>query len=243
MEAFDQDREEMIQRALSLGIDQFYIPAIDSSYSERMLSLKKAYPDHVQLMTGLHPTHVKQNVMEELAHVNKMLAIHNFVAIGEIGIDLYWDTSFKQAQQDAFDYQIKLAVAHNLPIVIHCRAAFEEVFEILEENRSAKMKGIFHCFTGNLQDAQRAIGHNLKLGIGGVVTFKNGKIDQFLDQLPLESIVLESDAPYLAPVPHRGKRNESAYLVLVAQKLAEIYQCSVEKIANQTSLNAKSVFV
>lgn len=242
VEAFDDDRDEVIQRAIAIGVDKFYLPAIDSAYTQRMLDLEKAYPAHIRLMMGLHPTHVKENVAEELKHVERMLDQHPYTAVGEIGIDLYWDKSTLAEQQKAFDQQIKWAQERELPIVIHCRDAFEEVFEILEANKGEDLFGIFHCFTGTLEDAQRAISYNLKLGIGGVATFKNGKIDQFLAQLPLSSLVLETDAPYLAPVPHRGKRNESAYISLVVNRLSKIYALPEEEIIKATSIAAKEVF-
>lgn len=242
VEAFDDDRDEVIQRALAAGVEKFYLPAIDSSYTERMLTLQQVYPKHIGLMIGLHPTHVKSNYTEELKHVETMLSKHTYNAVGEIGIDLYWDQSMLSEQQQAFDCQIKWAKEHDLPIVIHCRDAFDEVFQVLENHRGANLRGIFHCFTGTLAQAKQAINFNLKLGIGGVVTFKNGKIDQFLNQLPLSSIVLETDAPYLAPVPHRGKRNESAYLSLILERLSSVYQLPTEKIAEQTCRNAEEVF-
>ncbi|OED36540.1 hydrolase TatD, partial [Flavobacteriaceae bacterium (ex Bugula neritina AB1)] len=166
----------------------------------------------------------------------------NFIAVGEIGVDLYWDTTFIEQQKEAFKYQIQLAKKYRLPIVIHCRDAFAEVFEVLESEKSEDLFGIFHCFTGAIEDAKKAIGYNLKLGIGGVVTFKNGKIDTFLNEIPLEHIVLETDAPYLAPTPYRGKRNESSYLVQVIEKLSDIYQLSVQEIAKITTQNSKDIF-
>ena len=162
--------------------------------------------------------------------------------MGEIGIDLYWDKSFLPQQQEAFRTQIQWAKEYGLPIVIHCRESFDEIFEILEEEKGEKLRGIFHCFTGTLEQAKRAIGFNMKLGIGGVVTFKNGKIDKFLDQIDLKHIVLETDSPYLAPVPYRGKRNESSYLIHVLEKLAAIYKRPIEDIANITTANSKEVF-
>lgn len=243
VEAFDEDRDEVIQRAIAQGVDEFYLPAIDSTYTQRMLGLEKAYPEHIRLMMGLHPTHVKDNVAEELKHVEEMLDQHAYVAVGEIGIDLYWNKSTLAAQQKAFDQQIKWAKERKLPIVIHCRDAFEEVFAVLEDNKGEDLFGIFHCFTGTIEDAKRAISYNLKLGIGGVATFKNGKIDQFLTQLPLSSLVVETDAPYLAPVPYRGKRNESAYLSLVVSRLSDIFALPEEQIIKATTLAAKEVFV
>lgn len=241
-EAFDEDRDEMIQRALDLGIQRFFIPAIDSTYTKGMFDLKQRYPEHVHLMSGLHPTHVKENYKEELKIVRELLVHNTFVAIGEIGIDLYWDKTFLKEQQDAFREQIKLAKEYHLPIVIHCRDAFDEVFEVLEMEKGDDLFGIFHCFTGTLEQAKQAISYQMKLGIGGVATFKNGKIDQFLDQIAISHIVLETDSPYLAPVPYRGKRNESAYLMEVAAKLASIYQIPLGEVAEITTDNSKQVF-
>ena len=239
---FDEDRDEMIQRAIDAGVSRFFIPAIDSAYTQSMYDLENAYPDNIFLMMGLHPTHVKDNYLEELQHVEEELAKRKFFAIGEIGIDLYWDKAHLRQQQDAFRKQIQLAKHYKLPIVIHCREAFDEIFEILEEEKSADLFGIFHCFSGTYEQALQAISYNMKLGIGGVVTFKNGKIDQFLNQIGLQHIVLETDSPYLAPVPFRGKRNESSYLVNVVVKLAEIYNLSQEEIASVTTENSISIF-
>ena len=242
VEAFEEDQDEAIARAIASGVERFFLPAIDQTYTQRMLALQRKYPDRIDLMMGLHPTHVNDNVEEELAHVAQMLDTHSFVAVGEIGIDLYWDKTHEQAQQKAFDQQIYWAKERGLPIVIHCREAFEAVFEVLEGHRGDNLKGIFHCFTGTLADAQRAIDLNLALGIGGVVTFKNGKIDEFLSDIPLTNIVLETDAPYLAPVPYRGKRNESAYLPLIADKVASIYALTTAEVALQTTANALNIF-
>lgn len=241
-EEFAEERDIMIQRALDAGVKRFFIPAIDSSYVPSMYELEANYPENVFLMCGLHPTYTKENYKEELAFVEMQLQERRFYAIGEIGIDLYWDKTFLKKQQESFRFQIGLAKKYKLPIVIHCREAFDEVFEILEEQKSDELFGIFHCFTGDFEQAQRAIALNMKLGIGGVVTFKNGKIDQYLNQIDLKHIVLETDSPYLAPVPYRGKRNESAYTVLVAQKLAQIYGISVEEVAEITTKNSKDIF-
>ncbi|MBU2927896.1 TatD family hydrolase [Winogradskyella psychrotolerans] len=241
-DAFDEDRAEMIQRAVEANVTRFFIPAIDSSYTESMLQLEKDFPEHVFLMMGLHPTSVKDNYKEELSLVTDFLAKRKFCAIGEIGIDLYWDTSTLGIQIEAFRYQIKLAKKYQLPIVIHCRDAFDEIFEVLEEEQSDDLFGIFHCFTGTLEQAQKAISYNMKLGIGGVVTFKNGKIDQFINQIDLKHIVLETDAPYLAPKPFRGKRNESSYVCKVLEKLSELYGKSEEEIASVTTENSKAIF-
>lgn len=241
-EAFNEDRNATIEKAIELGVKRFFVPAIDSSYANAMYALENAYPKNVFLMMGLHPTHVKENYKTELAFVYKQCKQRKFYAIGEIGIDLYWDKTFLKEQQEAFKKQIQLAKNYDLPIVIHCRDAFDEVFEVLQEEKSPQLRGVFHCFTGNLQQAQRAIDFNLKLGIGGVVTFKNGKIDQFLAKLDLEHLVLETDAPYLAPTPYRGKRNQSAYIIEVLNKVAQLYQIPVETVAQITTQNSKTVF-
>jgi len=241
-EAFDEDRKEMIERAIKSKVSRFFIPAIDSTYTEAMFQLEKDFPDNVFLMMGLHPTHVKENSKQELKHVEGMLAQRQFYAVGEIGIDLYWDKSTLGIQQEAFKYQIKLAKQYKLPIVIHCREAFDEIFEVLDQEKSEDLFGIFHCFAGNLEQAHQAISYNMKLGIGGVATFKNGKIDQFLNQIDLKHIVLETDSPYLAPVPFRGKRNESAYIIKVLEKLSLIYGVSEEQIAIITTQNSKDIF-
>ncbi len=241
-EAFDEDRNETIQNAIDKGVKRFFIPAIDSSYTKSMLQLKKMFPDNVFLMSGLHPTHVKENYKDELRHVEEELARGEYCAVGEIGIDLYWDKTFLKEQQEAFKKQIQLAKKYKLPIIIHCRDAFDEVFEVLESEKGENLFGIFHCFTGTLEQAKKAISYKMKLGIGGVVTFKNGKIDTFLNQINIKNIVLETDAPYLAPVPYRGKRNQSLYILNVLEKVAEVYTLPVEEVALQTTLNSKEVF-
>src|SRR5690606_9851800 len=242
-EEFDPDIDQVIQRANEAGIQKFYLPAIDSSYTERMLNLEAKYPQQMFPMMGLHPTSVKPESYEsELEQVKSWLDKRNFSAVGEIGIDLYWEKSTLGIQREAFKKQIGWAKEKSLPIVIHCRESFDEIFEVLEEEKGDKLFGIFHCFTGTKEQAERAIGFNMKLGIGGVVTFKNGKIDQFLNEIPLENIVLETDSPYLSPVPFRGKRNESSYLKYVVSKLSAIYEISENEIAQITSRNASSVF-
>ena len=242
VEQFDKDRDDQVKTAISNGITKFFLPAIDKSYTERMLSLKLKYPENIFLMTGLHPTHVNDRYNEELNHVRENLDTSDFCAIGEIGIDLYWDKTNLLNQQKVFNQQILWAIEYDLPIVIHCREAFDEVFEILQEHKNDKLRGIFHCFTGTIHQAKQAINLNMKLGIGGVVTFKNGKIDKFIRDIPIDSIVLETDSPYIAPVPHRGKRNQSNYLLLIAQKVAECYNVPLEYIAKKTTETANAVF-
>lgn len=239
---FLEDRNEMMQRAIDAGVSRLFVPSIDSTYTQKMYDVEAQFPNNVFLMMGLHPTYVKENYLEELAFVTSELERRKFYAVGEIGMDLYWDKTFLKEQQHAFQYQIQLAKKHKLGINIHCRDAFDETFEVLESEKATDLFGIFHCFTGDLDQARRAISLGMKLGIGGVATFKNGKIDQFLHEIDLQHVVLETDSPYLAPAPHRGKRNESSYTLLVAQKLAEIYKVSVEEIAQKTTENSKAVF-
>jgi len=241
-EAFDADRHEVIKQAINNNVKRFFIPAIDSTYTQAMLKLEKDFPEHMFLMAGLHPTSVKDDYTKELKHVEDLLLKRKFYAIGEIGIDLYWDKTTLDIQKKAFKHQIRLAKHYKLPIVIHCRDAFNEIFEVLEEEKSEDLFGIFHCFTGTLEQANKAISYNMKLGIGGVVTFKNGGIDQFIGQMDLKHIVLETDSPYLAPKPYRGKRNESSYIIMVLDKLSEIYGISKERIAEITTQNSKDIF-
>ena len=241
-EQFDPDRQEVVERAMAEGIGRFFLPAIDSTYYKRMFALKNAYPESIHLMAGLHPTHVKSDFKKELKVVEEMLDMGDFVAIGEIGIDLYWDKTLLKEQQEAFRTQIGWAKSRGLPIVIHARDSFKEIFDIMDEMQGEDLKGIFHCFTGTENDARRIIGYGFKLGIGGVVTFKNGGIDKFLEKIDLKHLVLETDAPYLAPKPLRGKRNESSYLVYVVRKLAELYDLPETRIAEITTDNSKEVF-
>jgi len=241
-EQFDEDRAEMIQRAIDHCILRFFVPAIDASYTEAMFNLEKEFPSNVFLMMGLHPTSVKEDYLEELHHVKYWLDKRKFYGIGEIGIDLYWDKSFLLQQQDAFKTQIEWAKERKLPIAIHCRESFNEIFEVLEDVNDDRLFGIFHCFTGDIEQAKRAMSFNMKLGIGGVVTFKNGGIDKFLHKIQVNNIVLETDSPYLAPVPFRGKRNESYYILKVLDKLADIYNLTPQEIAKITTQNSMDVF-
>jgi len=242
LKEFAEDIDDVINRALNLRINNFFLPAIDSSHTESMIALKTAYPKIMHLMAGLHPCSVKENYLDELIHVKKVLENHPIVAIGEIGIDLYWNKSTLDIQKKAFISQIRLAKDLNLPIVIHCRNAFDEIFEVLEKEKSEKLRGIFHCFSGNYEQALKSISFNMKLGIGGVVTFKNGKIDKFLKNISLDNLVLETDSPYLAPPPFRGKRNESSYLSIIIDKLTQVYEIPAEKIIEITTNNAIELF-
>lgn len=243
-EAFDDDRLDLIEKAKADGVSHFFLPAIDSTYTARMKALQKAHPQEIFLMSGLHPTHVNENYKFELDHVYRELSQSSaeYVAVGEIGIDLYWDKTFVKEQTLCFETQINWALSFDMPIVIHCRAAFDEIFEVLETYKSKPIYGIFHCFSGSLEQAQKAIDLGFKLGIGGVVTFKNGKIDQFLNQIDLKSLVLETDAPYLAPSPFRGKRNIPSYINLVVDKIAALYNLPREKVVEITTKTALELF-
>ena len=239
---FDQDIDGVIERAVALGVQEFYLPAIDSSTTQAMYALEKRYPERMHLMMGLHPTSVGDNFHQEIDHVYQELSRRSFCAVGEIGIDLYWQKDTLAWQQEAFAQQIKWAQEFNLPIVIHCRESFDEIFEVLDAVQGPLPHGVFHCFTGNIEQARHIIGLGLSLGIGGVATFKNGKIDQFLAQIPMQHIVLETDSPYLAPTPFRGKRNESGYLYHVAERVAQIYDCPLAQVAEVTTANAHTIF-
>ncbi len=240
---FKEDFEDMLHRAKAVGITEIYLPNIDK---DSIADLKRTALENPMCkpMMGLHPGSVKENYKEQLAAVFKELEdpAQKFYAVGEIGIDLYWDKTFIEEQLKAFGIQIKKAKEMGLPIVIHCRDAFDEVFDVLEAYKDQNLFGIFHCFTGNVEQAHRAINLNMKLGIGGVVTFKNSGLDKVIEQIDLKHLVLETDAPYLAPTPFRGKRNEPSYTKHVAQKIAEVKKVSLREVDEITSANAKSVF-
>lgn len=234
--------EEQIQRCFDKNITRLFLPNVDTESIKPVMATVAAYPSHCFPMMGLHPCSVKENYKEELANIEKIIANNKVYAIGEIGIDLYWDKSTLAWQQDAFRTQIQWAKSLGLPIDIHCREAFDEVFEILEEMNDDKLFGIFHCFTGTLEQAHRAINLGFKLGIGGVVTFKKAGLDLVVKEIDLQHIVLETDAPYLAPSPYRGKENESSYLHYVAEKVADLHEISIEKVAEITTQNSKDIF-
>jgi len=250
-ETFDEDRDAMLQRAFEAGIQQIWMPNCDHTTIDGMMALAHQYPNVCLPMMGLHPTYVKEDFEKELYIVETWLnrgtgvppvisteTPSPFLAIGEIGMDLYWDKTFVEQQKEAFLVQCGLALKHNLWIDIHSRNAFWEVVELIEQIANPQLKGIFHCFTGTLEEAQKAIELGFKIGVGGVATFKNGGLDKVLPYIDLEHIVLETDCPYLAPVPYRGKRNEVAYIPLIAQRVADLMQVSVETIAQQTTENA-----
>ncbi|MCZ4225157.1 TatD family hydrolase [Pedobacter rhodius] len=242
---YEQDAEKqalLMERCLENGVNRLFLPNVDVASIARIDDLVNKYPQNCFAMAGLHPCDVKEGYQEQLDIIYETISGRKIYAIGEIGIDLYWDKTTLSIQQDAFHKQISWAKDLGLPIVIHCREAFDEVFEVLESERDEKLRGIFHCFTGNVEQAKQAIDLNFYLGIGGVVTYKKAGLDMVLSEIPLENLVLETDSPYLAPVPFRGKPNESSYLIYVAQKLADIYSVSVEEIATVTTENSKKVF-
>ena len=242
VEQFAHDVNDVIKRSISEGITSFILPSIDSNYTKKMLHLKNKFPERIHLMIGLHPTHVDENFEFELENVFNYLNSKNFIAVGEIGIDLFRDKTKLQLQTDVFYKQIKWAIEFDLPIVIHCREAYEQIFEVLESFDKNKIRGIFHCFTGNEKQAKKIIDFNMFLGIGGILTFKNNNLQKVVKNISLKKIVLETDSPYLAPQPFRGKRNESTYLPIVANRLAEIHRVEISEIAKITTSNAKKIF-
>lgn len=238
-----QKRNELLQRCFDQQVQRLFLPNVDVASIAMIDELVALYPENCFAMAGLHPCDVKEDFQQVLDQIYQSIAGRKIYAIGEIGIDLYWDKSTLEIQKTAFRKQIGWAKALDLPIVIHCREAFDEIFEVLEQEKDEKLRGILHCFTGNLDQALQAIELGFYLGIGGVLTYKKAGLDQVLKYVPVEHLVLETDSPYLAPVPFRGKPNESSYLVYVAKKLAEVYGISVEEIAEITTSNSRKIFL
>lgn len=235
--------EEQIPRAIAAGVTKMYMPNCDSGTISGMLQLADQWPANCLPMMGLHPTYVKENYKDELAIVKEWLEQRKFYAVGEIGLDYYWDMTFKQQQIEAFEQQIDWALQYNLPIVIHSRESTADCIEVVRRKQNGQLKGIFHCFSGTLDEAQKIVALGLHLGIGGVVTYPKGNLPDVVKEIPLEHIVLETDAPYLAPVPHRGKRkNESSFIPIIAQKVADIKGCTMEEVAKVTTANAARIF-
>ena len=244
-EEFNEDRKEVVQKAIKSGIEKLILPNIDVESIEGMHQLVEQYPQNCYAMMGLHPGYVKADWEEQLNTIEKHLFDHpeKYIAVGEIGMDLYWDKTFQEQQALAFRKQVEWAKKLNLPIVIHARDAFDEIFEILDEINTPELSGIFHCFTGNLEQASHILNYgNFKLGIGGVLTYKKAEIDKVIANIDLKNLVLETDAPYLPPVPFRGKRNESSYILHIAEKLADVYGVSLKEIEQQTTQNALELF-
>lgn len=243
LEEFDQDLPDIIRRAREAGVSHILLPNVDHTTLDRMLKVCSAYPGYCYPMIGVHPTSVKGDYKKELMIVENQLSTGTYIAVGEIGLDLYWDKTFLKEQIIAFDRQIQLALRYGLPIVIHSREAFDQICEVLEPYKSTGLKGIFHSFGGSAEEAARLLEfEGFMLGINGVVTFKNSSLGKTLEQIPLDRIVLETDAPYLTPVPHRGKRNESAFLQYTLAKVADVYRMPAERVAEITSANAIKVF-
>lgn len=233
---------ELVNRSLENKVNRLFLPNVDSESIPLVFGLSELFPENCFPMLGLHPCDVKENFKDELANIHKEILVRKIYAIGEIGVDLHWDKTTLSIQQEAFRTQITWAKQMNLPIVIHCREAFDEILEILEQVKDEKLRGIFHCFTGTTEQAKKVIELGFYLGIGGVLTYKNSGLDKVLQDIPLEHLVLETDSPYLTPVPFRGKQNESSYLVYVAQKLADLKQIPLEELAAITTANSKIIF-
>ncbi len=241
-EQFSEDRTEAIRNAVDAGVTKMYLPNCNSETIDGMLQLAQQFPDNCLPMMGLHPCYVKEDYKAELKIVEEQLTSKKYCAVGEIGLDYYWDTSYKEQQIEAFELQIDWALQYDLPIIIHTRNSLQDGIDIVKKKQNGKLKGIFHCFGGSQQEAEQIIDLGFYLGIGGVVTFKNSKLPETLKNIDLKHIVLETDAPYLAPTPYRGKRNESSYIPLVAEKLVDIKQVELSEIARITTENAQKVF-
>ncbi|MEM9050554.1 MAG: TatD family hydrolase [Bacteroidota bacterium] len=243
LEQFDSDRDECMKRALKQGVALTLLPNIDSASIVSLKQTVKDYPDQCLGMMGLHPCSVKNDFKKELAIIKEELVSGDYVAVGEIGIDLYWDKSTLDIQIEAFIEQIAWAKELNLPIVIHARDSFQEIFDVMDEVHDSSLRGVFHCFTGSVEQAKKALSYDgFYLGIGGVATFKNSGLDKVLSEIGIERLMLETDAPYLTPHPFRGKRNETSYTRIVAEKLSSIFEKELEEIANITTINAKKLF-
>lgn len=241
-EYFLDDLAALLAKAQSAHVEEIYLPNCDQYTIPAMMHICKQFPQILKPMMGLHPCYVKEDYKKELEIVTQWLAIEKFAAVGEIGLDYYWDLSHVAEQQEAFKYQIELAIEYQLPIVIHTRESLDDGIAIVREKQNGNLKGIFHCFSGNLEQAKAIIDLGFHIGIGGVVTYKKSDLPDIIAALPLEAIVLETDAPYLAPMPHRGKKNESAYIPIIAQKIADIKNLSIEDVARITTTNAQQIF-
>ena len=242
VEEFKEDINNVLERALAEGVEKFYLPAIDSTETEALLQLEKKFPEKMFAMAGLHPCSVKENFKEELRKIERQLIEREFAAIGETGLDFYWDTTFKKEQFESLHIHAEWAIQYKKPLVIHTRNSMDETISLVKEYKGKNLFGIFHCFGGNLQNANDIIDSGFLLGIGGVLTFKNSGLADVVKEIDLKHVVLETDSPYLAPMPFRGKRNESSYLKYIVQKLAEIKNVSAEEVALQTTKNAQEVF-
>jgi TatD DNase family protein len=242
LEQFDADRAEAIDRALKMGVKQLIMPNVDAETIDAMMKVYRDFPGVCLPMMGLHPTSVKKGFEEELKKVEDWLASERFYAIGETGIDLYWDKTWLEEQKLSLHRHAELALYYDLPLVVHARKSLNEIFQVLKSFKGSGLRGVFHCFPGSIQDAARVVDMGFLMGIGGVVTYKNSSMAKVVEAFEMEHFVLETDAPYLPPVPHRGKRNESAYIPDIARKIADIKCISAEKVADATTENAKKLF-
>lgn len=240
---FESDRDEMIRRTIAAGVEQLLLPNIDVASIGPMKTLAEAWPNNIHMMMGLHPCHVDAAFEAELKIIETELFSGNYIAVGEFGIDLYWEKAYLEQQKEAFRIQVGWAKELELPIVLHVRDAFDEVFELLDELNDERLKGVFHCFTGGVEEARRVDAYGgFYFGIGGVLTYKRSGLDQVLTEIPKEKLLLETDSPYLAPVPFRGKRNESSYLPHIAERMSEVLEMTTREVAEQTTANARRLF-
>ena len=242
VEEFKADINTVVERAIAEGVEKFYLPAIDHSENASLLELEKKFPGKMYAMAGLHPCSVKENFKEEIAQIQEQLLQREFEAIGETGLDFYWDTTFKEQQYESLHIHAQWAIKYKRPLVLHTRNATQETIDVVNDYKGEGLFGIFHCFSGTLQNAKDIINKGFLLGIGGVLTFKNSGLAEVVKDLDLDYIVLETDSPYLAPVPFRGKRNESSYLKYIVQKIAEVKNVSIEEVASKTTNNAEKIF-
>ncbi len=241
-EEFDKDIEDVIEKATSIGVKKFYLPAIDKSCTERISLLEEKYPDKCFAMAGLHPCSVNEYYEEEIAHIKTQLTQRKFCGIGETGLDFYWDKTFIKQQYEALEIQIELALQYNIPLILHTRDALQETIEVIKKYKQTELRGIFHCFGGSVEQAKEIIKTGFYMGIGGVLTYKNAGLAEVLKNVDMKHLVLETDAPYLTPVPFRGKRNESSYLKYIVEKIAEIKDLSIQEVESITTVNAEKIF-
>lgn len=242
VDQFREDIDAVIQEAQNNYVSKVLLPNIDSASTEDLLSLKSKYPKYFEVMMGVHPCSIGEDYRKELKAAEAQFLRQDFVSVGEIGLDYYWETKYKAEQIMAFRSQINWAKDMKLPIAVHCREAFDDILDILDDEQDGRLRGVLHCFTGNVDQAKRLIDNGFLLGIGGVLTYKNSGLDNTMKEIELKNLILETDAPYLSPVPFRGKRNQSAYLIYIAEKLAEVKACSLEDVARLTTTNAKELF-
>jgi TatD DNase family protein len=241
-EEFDKDIEDVIEKAGAIGIKKFYLPAIDMSCTARINLLEKKFPDKCFAMAGLHPCSVKENYEEEIAHIKEQLTQRKFCGIGETGLDFYWDKTFIKQQYEALEIQIELALQYNIPLILHTRNALQETIELIKKYKQTELRGIFHCFGGSIEQAKEIIKTGFYMGIGGILTYKNAGLAEVLKHIDIKHLVLETDAPYLTPMPFRGKRNESSYLKYIVEKIAEVKNLSIQEVESITTENAEKIF-